>query len=212
MFGGYDRTEVERFLAQVVRSIDEYVNRIDQLGRQVAQLEADLQRYRDNEDLLRSSVVHAQRGADELLAAARTRAETIKGEAELEAKRISQSLADMRNEREQFEYAFHGLLTGFLRRLEHGNPALSAQGHAMQSSSAGSVNLQAERVISQLSWEGDTEADPSHVSLALEQQRDLAQPAADTVNLSSDSSLESDEAAPNPDRDAADFEAALKKV
>lgn len=126
--GGYDRNEVERFLAQVARSIDEYVSRIDQQQRQIQQLEAELQLHRENEDLLRSSVVHAQRSADELVAAARQRAETIKGEAALEADRLRHSLADLKNEREQFEFAFHGMLTGFIRRLEHNNPALLPAG------------------------------------------------------------------------------------
>src|SRR5690606_18107398 len=107
IFGGYDRSDVERFLVQVSRSLDEYVSRIDALQRQVQQLESELLMHRENEDLLRSSVVHAQRSADELIAAARQRAESIKGEAELEAGKLRHSLADLRNEREQFEFAFH---------------------------------------------------------------------------------------------------------
>lgn len=130
MFGGYDRTDVERFLAQAARAIDDYVTRIDQLQRQLAQQEADLARYRENEEHLKHSVVLAQRTADELIAAARQRADSIKGEAALEADKLRHSLVDLRNEREQFEFAFHGLLSGFMRRLEANNPALVPRGEA----------------------------------------------------------------------------------
>lgn len=198
MLGGYDRTEVERFLAQAARSIDEYVSRIDQLERQVAQLEADLQRYRENEDLLRSSVVHAQRGADELIAAARQRADAIKGEAELEAQKLRQSLSDIRNEREQFEYAFHGLLSGFIRRLEHGNPALGGAAHSAVPSPA----LAAPAAVSGVRLPTEAEAEPMPASVPEQPQaaRSAASPPADSF------------AKTEPDADALDFERVLNQA
>ena len=45
--------------------------------------------------------------------------------AESEGEGIKRRLSDLKNEREQFEYAFHGLLTGFQRRLEQNNPQLA---------------------------------------------------------------------------------------
>lgn len=125
MFGGYDSVEVERFVALVAKSVEEYITRLHQLERSIEQLELEIERYRGNEDLLRSSVLHAQRAADELIAAARERAEAIRGEAELEAGKLRQGLSELKNEREQFEFAFHGLLSGFIRRLEVNNPALA---------------------------------------------------------------------------------------
>ena len=38
---------------------------------------------------------------------------------------LKQQFSQLRSQREQFEYAFHGLLTGFINRLEQGNPQLS---------------------------------------------------------------------------------------
>ncbi len=123
-FRGYVREDVERFRYDVLRSVEDYLARIAALQARVGELERDLQQYRANEDLLKSSVVLAQKTSDELITAARQRADLIIREAEAEGETIRRRLADIRNEREQFEYAFHGLLSGFLHRLEQGNPEL----------------------------------------------------------------------------------------
>lgn len=123
-FRGYAREDVERFRYDVLRSVEDYLARIGALQARVSELERDLQQYRANEDLLKSSVVLAQRTSDELITAARQRADLIIREAEAEGEVIRRRLTDIRNEREQFEYAFHGLLSGFLHRLEQGNPEL----------------------------------------------------------------------------------------
>jgi hypothetical protein len=44
----------------------------------------------------------------------------------LEGDDIRRGLSELRSQREQFEYAFHGLLAGFIHRLEQGNPRLAA--------------------------------------------------------------------------------------
>jgi cell division initiation protein len=124
-FRGYVREDVERLRYETLRSVEDYLARINALQTRVGELERDLQQYRANEDLLKSSVVLVQKTSDELITAARQRAELIVREAEAEGEVIRRRLADIRNDREQFEYAFHGLLSGFLHRLEQGNPALT---------------------------------------------------------------------------------------
>jgi DivIVA domain-containing protein len=196
MFGGYDRTDVERFLAQAARSIDEYVTRIDQLQRQLEQQELDLARYRESEEHLKHSVVLAQRTADELIAAARQRAETIRGEATLEADRLRHSLVDLHNEREQFEFAFHGLLSGFMRRLESNNPALAG-------STAGNAAPQALPPPT---------AAPTVASAALDNKQVPPSPPPAAASLQEDASRASAgsmESATEKDPDAADFARAL---
>ena len=123
-FRGYNREDVERFRYEVLRTVEDYLARIAALQARVGELERDLQQYHANEELLKSSVVLAQKTSDELIAAARQRAELIVREAGAEGEDIRRRLSDIRNEREQFEYAFHGLLSGFLHRLEQGNPSL----------------------------------------------------------------------------------------
>ena len=121
---GYDRADVDQFRADVVDSLEEYVDLIGKLKQRVREVEAELARYREQEDVLRSSVMLAQRTADEHAAAARSRAESIVAQAHTEAQALRAGVADLAAQREQFEYQFHGLLTGFLRRLEQGNPSL----------------------------------------------------------------------------------------
>jgi cell division initiation protein len=131
-FRGYAREEVERFRATVVAALEDHIAQGQQLKAKVGELEAQLARYRETEELLKNSVVLAQRTCDELIAAAHQKADAIRREALLEGDGIRRELAELRSQREQFEYAFHGLLTGFKHRLEQGNPRLAAPAERRQ--------------------------------------------------------------------------------
>lgn len=124
---GFARDEVERFRAEVIAALEGHITRSAELTARIGELESQLARYRESEELLKSSVVLAQRTCDELIAAAHKQADAIKQEARTEGEQIRHNLADLRAQREQFEYAFHGLLTGFTHRLEQGNPMLAAR-------------------------------------------------------------------------------------
>jgi len=125
---GYDRREVDEFRIRVAGALEEYINQLGALKARIGELETALARYRENEELLKNSVVLAQRTADELAHAAHQRADAIIAAARAEASAISQDLGRLNAEREQFEYAFYGLLYGFMRRLEQANPALRQAG------------------------------------------------------------------------------------
>jgi len=125
-FRGYAREEVERFRATVIAALEDHIKRSEQLSARVAELDGQLARYREKEELLKDSIVLAQRTCDELIAAAHQKADAIRREALLEGDDIRRELAELRSQREQFEYAFHGLLSGFIHRLEQGNPRLTA--------------------------------------------------------------------------------------
>jgi DivIVA domain-containing protein len=124
-FSGYDRNEVEQFRMRVIQALEEHIAQAESLRLRNAGLEEQLARYHESEELLNKSVVLAQRTADELIAAAHQRADSIVQAARLEGESIRRGLAELRSQREQFEYAFYGLLTGFIQRLEHSNPALA---------------------------------------------------------------------------------------
>lgn len=167
-FRGYAREDVERFRYEALRSVEDYLARISALQARVGELERDLQQYRANEDLLKSSVVLAQKTSDELITAARQRAELIVREAEAEGEVIRRRLADIRNEREQFEYAFHGLLSGFLHRLEQGNPSLKPEPPAALPSPGEPRNA---------------EPNPGHVTQVDQPKQDM--PSQETVPIAS---------------------------
>lgn len=124
-FNGYNRAEVDQLLSRASQELEALLKQIDELKRRIGQLEQTVADYRESEELLKNSVVLAQRTSDEIIAAAHQQADAIKRTAETDGRETRQRLGELRAEREQFEYAFHGLLAGFLKRLEQGNPALA---------------------------------------------------------------------------------------
>jgi cell division initiation protein len=143
---GYDRNDVDAFHREVVATLEEYVDQVAGLKTRVRELEKELDRSREQEDGVKNSLMLAQRTADELVSAARERAEALLQQARAEAADYRRSVADIVAQREQFEYQFHGLLSGFLRRLEQANPHLAspANGRAYvpQSSVVNSMDTQ----------------------------------------------------------------------
>jgi hypothetical protein len=125
-FRGYHRDDVERFRSDALRAVEDYIAKLEQAQARIAALEAELSKYHGSEELLKSSVVLAQRTADELIAAAHQRADAIEHEARAGGEEVRRRIAELHSEREHFEYSFYGLLAGFMRRLEHGNPQLAA--------------------------------------------------------------------------------------
>lgn len=134
--GGYLRGEVDRFMAEVARAMEDYIDQIGQLHVRIGELDAQLAKYRESEELLKDSVILARQTSDELIAASRSRAESIVREAEGEGAAIRRRLAGLAAQREQFEYEFHGLLAGFMHRLEQGNPRLAAPPQRSQAAPA----------------------------------------------------------------------------
>ena len=124
-FRGYDRSQVEQFRALVVQTLEEHIRGSSELKRRIEELEHSLAGFRENEELLRSSMMLAQKTGEDVVSSARREAEQIKAQAHVDCQEIRNELTRLRGERAEFEYSFHGLLSGFLRRLEHGNPELN---------------------------------------------------------------------------------------
>jgi cell division initiation protein len=165
--GGYNRNEVDLLLAKVAQELEARLAQIEELQRKITQLEQSVATYRESEELLKNSVVLAQRTSDEIIAAAHQQADAILREAESSGRETTRRLGELKAEREQFEYAFHGLLAGFLHRLEQGNPALgerhrpAAELQAPQSSgAAGAAGEPASHSRQLLSEAGGTGSQP----------------------------------------------------
>jgi cell division initiation protein len=95
---GYRRQPVDRLLTEVADSFEEVWRERADLGDRVEQLEADVERYRELEQLLRATLVSAERSAHELRDQAKREAETIVAEAQAEARLI---VREARVEREE---------------------------------------------------------------------------------------------------------------
>ena len=94
---GYKREQVDKLLADVAASFEDVWRERADLADKVEQLESDLVRYRDLEQLLRTTLVSAEKAAHELKDAAKREAETIVAEAQAEARSITR---EARAERE----------------------------------------------------------------------------------------------------------------
>jgi cell division initiation protein len=86
---GFKRSAVELALGEVVESFEEVWRDRADLADKVEQLENDLVRYRELEALLRTTLITAERTAEELKEQARRQADTILAEAHTEARRVS---------------------------------------------------------------------------------------------------------------------------
>jgi cell division initiation protein len=95
---GYSRSTTDRTLEDIVSSFEEVWRDRADLADKVEQLESDLERFRELEALLRTTLVSAERTAAELKTQAMREAELIVDEARAESRSIvRQAAAD--NER-----------------------------------------------------------------------------------------------------------------
>src|SRR5581483_6430418 len=86
---GYRRRAVDGLLAEVSDSYEDVWRERADLADRVEHLEAELVRYRELEQLLRTTLVSAERAAHALKDAAKREAETILAEARTEAREIT---------------------------------------------------------------------------------------------------------------------------
>ena len=115
---GYRRGPADRVLEEIASSFEEVWRDRADLADKVEQLESDLERFRELEALLRTTLVSAERTAAELKSQAMREAELIVDEARAEARSIvRQAAAD--NERLEADSArIRALLRSALATLE----------------------------------------------------------------------------------------------
>jgi len=92
-FRGYRRSGVDRILAEIADSYEDVWRDRGDLTDKVESLENDLKRHRDLEELLRTTLVSAERSAAEMKDAARRDADAIVGEAHAEARAVTRRAA-----------------------------------------------------------------------------------------------------------------------
>lgn len=95
---GYAEDEVDEFLDEVVLSIREYEQRLEELSFQVGSLESELAETRHTEDAMRRTLLLAERTAAEITEEARRDAERIVSEARTTANSLTAEQAQERQE------------------------------------------------------------------------------------------------------------------
>ncbi len=86
---GYKRESVDRTLADIVSSFEDVWRERADLADRIEQMESELARLREREDLLKETLIAAERNAAEAKEAAQKQAELVIAEAHAEARSIA---------------------------------------------------------------------------------------------------------------------------
>jgi cell division initiation protein len=131
---GYERGAVERLLAEIAASFEDVWRERADLRDEIERLESELQRGREIEEALRSTLLSAERIADELRARAhreadliveeaRARAREIAGSGETEQERVHAEIRRLRALEAEVRAEFRAFLSSALERLDGGSPS-----------------------------------------------------------------------------------------
>ncbi len=99
-FRGYRRGIVERLLTDIADSFEDVWRERADLADQLEELEAEASKHRELEELLRATLVSAERAAQDVRDQARRESDLIVQEAHAEGRRVSRSMA---SEKERLE-------------------------------------------------------------------------------------------------------------
>jgi cell division initiation protein len=91
---GYDRAEVDQFLDEVIETLEDEAQARAALEAEINDLKERISHFKAMEESLQSTLLLAQRTADEVKAAAHKEADLIRAEARLSAEREIASLGD----------------------------------------------------------------------------------------------------------------------
>jgi cell division initiation protein len=99
---GYAREDVDQFLDEIIEQLEADIEERTRLEAQIAELQEKVSHFKAMEDSLRSTLVLAQRTADELKASAHKEVDLIKQRAKLEMedelKALRQQIAEAKAE------------------------------------------------------------------------------------------------------------------
>ncbi|MDQ6767535.1 MAG: DivIVA domain-containing protein [Candidatus Eremiobacteraeota bacterium] len=123
---GYAREEVDQFLDEVIETLEADIEERTRLETQVTELAEKVSHFKAMEDSLRSTLVLAQRTADELKASAHKEVDLIKQRAKIEIEddlknvkhQISEAKAELQRVSDKTVAAKHDLRNFLTRQLE----------------------------------------------------------------------------------------------
>jgi cell division initiation protein len=102
---GYDRSEVDQFLDEVIETLEDDAHLRASLEADIADLKERISHFKAMEESLQNTLVLAQRTADEVKASAHKEADLIREQARLAAEReiasYNEAIADTRREHQR---------------------------------------------------------------------------------------------------------------
>ena len=126
---GYKVSAVDQLLAEIVESFEDVWRERADLADRIEQLDADLTRHKELEELMRKTLVSAERSSVELKEQAHREADRIVAEAHTEARSVTRRAASEREWLEGELRRIKALLRSALETVEEGNDAAKrAQG------------------------------------------------------------------------------------
>jgi cell division initiation protein len=135
-FFGYSRAETDRLLEDVADSFEDVWRDRADLADQVERLEGDLVRYKETESLLRTTLVSAERAAQEVKEGAQRDAERILEEAHAEARAVTRrsraELEHLQNEARRVRVIMQAALASVEPAVVTGAPAVVVEPHGRE--------------------------------------------------------------------------------
>lgn len=117
-FRGYRRGIVERLLSDIADSFEDVWRERADLADQLEDLQSEASKHRELEELLRSTLVSAERAAHEMKDQARRESDLIVQEARAEGRRVSRSASSERDRLEEEIRRIRARLRSALEALE----------------------------------------------------------------------------------------------
>ncbi len=128
-FRGYDRDEVEAFLALAAAAFEDLVKELHAMREDLQRKEEEIAAHRGHERALQETLVTAQKASDEIRESARREGEIAIAEAEIQAEKIVQGahqrflrvvddIHEMRRLRIQFETQVRSLVDAHAKLLD----------------------------------------------------------------------------------------------
>jgi cell division initiation protein len=127
---GYRTTTVDRVLDATIKSFEDVWRERADLADKVEFLEAEVERHRELEALLRTTLVSAEKAAHELKDQARREAELILSEAHSEARAIARDAVAERERLRNESRRVKALLAAALDAVEDAEPEADAEAEA----------------------------------------------------------------------------------
>ena len=138
---GYERNAIDRVLDEIAASFENVWRERADLRDEVEELESELARHREIESALRSTLLSAQRMADDvrgqahreaevIIAEARARARDVTSGAETERERIGAEIRRLRSIEADLRADYRAFLLAALDRLEGDTESRQASGQA----------------------------------------------------------------------------------
>jgi cell division initiation protein len=174
---GYDRGEVDQYLEEIMETLEDEAHARAALEAEISDLRERISHFKAMEESLQSTLLLAQRTADEVKAAAHKEADLIKQEARLAAQREVSVLGDRIDESrreaqrhqdtaEKAKSELRSLLMSHLSLIERAPAAASEAASAAASASSASAAPPADKgdtePIEQLPLSGTGNGNPTH--------------------------------------------------